>query len=912
MSTFYHTDTAADGLEITAATITGPDGALDSAIKSEETNRAAGDAVLSGAANVLKGRVDTVIGVTTGILANAITGPEIAAGAVSTSKIPNNAITTALIADNNVTTAKIPDGAITTAKLADNGVLTGKIAASAVGSVQIADNAVITQKISDSGITTPKIADSNVTTPKIADGNVTGPKINAAALDVPNIMWAPDNVGPAPYQHYNGKNRWWAGSGVPEASLALVFNDLSSPYSTPILRLFNGSASTSAGKVMWMSETPLVGGSTSIMTTFEWKAASGTYQFKVGCYDGSNVLLGSVSSPVRTGDSAAHYEVLPVLAVPAGTVYIRTWMQRVSGTVDLDVYHIWVNKGTYAAISPPPSAPSLSGYSGVNGIVPDPTFVEIDPGIDWGGRLRWGHPELMSVIRNNPNNPWGGNSVKCTTAGATGQPGKRIYCSEENLQPGVTTVAFAAIVTADAPNVRIRAAFQDASNSLITTLDGAYFTSTGTAQLIYTDFMTVPATTNSIALFVELGYSGTPRNTELHALWGGTDGVLDAWPMPREIPSFQRDAILALSAIGSELLADWRAFVARREGGASIYANLLLSGDSWIEHGDLTNALRANLQGIYGNAGGGYVDFCNVFEHSFYSTDLLTSSTRNGTATGTNANTTTWTDTMRDSGNGRGAALTDVRAVDATATMTLVTSVPCTIIRIYAHRRSGGGMVGYRIDGGTWKQFDTDFATPGTLTVTESGLSNGTHTIDFRIDVFGSAGVTLLGIDLRNTNAGVVIHKIGVSGSDALNYAAVDATVWQSAYAAIAAGASANVGGILLGTNDRSRTAFPNNFRNSLQTLADRIRAAVPLSDLLFIAPADAALGGALPMPGYRAAIRGAASQNIGAAFFDGGAVLGPNSQSTARSLWVDTAHPNADGMRVIAGGLTRMLRVWS
>jgi hypothetical protein len=118
----------------------------------------------------------------------AVTGPMIAANAVTTTQLNANAVTAEKIATSAVTNTQILDGTIATADIADSSITTAKILDGTIATADIADSAVTTAKILDSSIATADIADNSVTSAKIANATVTGTDIAAATI-------TPDNLG---------------------------------------------------------------------------------------------------------------------------------------------------------------------------------------------------------------------------------------------------------------------------------------------------------------------------------------------------------------------------------------------------------------------------------------------------------------------------------------------------------------------------------------------------------------------------------------------------------------------------------------------------------------------------------------------------------------------------------------------
>jgi hypothetical protein len=117
----------------------------------------------------------------------AVTGPMIAANAVTTTQLNASAVTAEKIATSAVTNTQILDGTIATADIADSSITTAKILDGTIATADIADSAVTTAKILDSSVTTAKILDNSVTSAKIANATVTGTDIAAGTITPDNL-----------------------------------------------------------------------------------------------------------------------------------------------------------------------------------------------------------------------------------------------------------------------------------------------------------------------------------------------------------------------------------------------------------------------------------------------------------------------------------------------------------------------------------------------------------------------------------------------------------------------------------------------------------------------------------------------------------------------------------------------------
>lgn len=148
----------------------------------------------------------------------------------------------------------------------------------------------------------------------------------------------------------------------------------------------------------------------------------------------------------------------------------------------------------------------------------------------------------------------------------------------------------------------------------------------------------------------------------------------------------------------------------------------------------------------------------------------------------------------------------------------------------------GSGVLRHSWDGGATWQANTD------LSVLESGLQTillaGKPTSgsgQFRIEVV-SGPATLYGInEVLPGVAGVLVHKLGASGTRVQQWASIDATHWKAGIAAL----GLNLLGITHGTNDQTLGRTKEQYKADILTLIDRARAANPYVDILLVAPAE-------------------------------------------------------------------------
>jgi hypothetical protein len=113
-----------------------------------------------------------------GVPNGAVTGNNLAAGAVSTANIAAGAVTSAQLAVSAVTTPALANGSVTAVKLAPQAVTSPALAQGAVTSANLAPASVTTPAIADGAVTATTLAPKAVTASAIADGTIGQSKLN--------------------------------------------------------------------------------------------------------------------------------------------------------------------------------------------------------------------------------------------------------------------------------------------------------------------------------------------------------------------------------------------------------------------------------------------------------------------------------------------------------------------------------------------------------------------------------------------------------------------------------------------------------------------------------------------------------------------------------------------------------------
>lgn len=521
-----------------------------------------------------------------------------------------------------------------------------------------------------------------------------------------------------------------------------------------------------------------------------------------------------------------------------------------------------------------------------NNIVWDPFNVASDPAVDFGARRRWWRSVALSVV-DDATNPFGAQSLEFAYGAPGGPPlspdvaGKLIYCDEIGAQEG-DQVDLNLMASAASGNFQIAVYTYDATGAFTHDYYGTSTAFSGSSQTLnYT--LTIPADTKFFGFTLRRA-SGTATGL-IQAMWGRRlDGIVaQATPGISIVDAYAAtERVAPADFVNRHALRDWHGKIADIEQGTSTTAVACVFGDSWVQELGITYYLRRWAQAKWGDAGVGWINF-----------SLLPATYDVGV---TYSTTGTWTTVDETSGQLYAIDLSHLSTTDAAATLTFA-GVASTIV-LHWYGVTSAGTFEYRVDGGSYTAVNTSTST-GYQTTTIGSLSDASHTIDIRIASAGN-GVRLLGAELQRAAPGVRIHKMGNGGSETADWVAADSTNWDTAITAFAP----NLCVILLGTNDQASDTAPDTYGANLETMIDRIRAAMPNCDVLLWSSSDnPRTTYHYRMSDYAAAMRTVAI-NRGVAFFDGYRCLGDYATADDRGLYRDIIHPNTTGYRVLANAV--------
>lgn len=348
-------------------------------------------------------------------------------------------------------------------------------------------------------------------------------------------------------------------------------------------------------------------------------------------------------------------------------------------------------------------------------------------------------------------------------------------------------------------------------------------------------FMRLSPRTVDVALFqVQEGDTATDYETPGFAAKTELDGAPITWPNPAPVTTSVRPAYYGL-----ERLRETRQRLrSLRYGKTGTTARLVagLVGDSWTHNtGRYALKVASSLWRKYHAASAFVAD--GPIGRGFCSFGGIGSSLPNGDVVWNNR-AVLQAGTADVSAYGTGNGPDACQAVLPTGTIIRYQGNESfskgTTFTLFAE--GGAGVIRHSWDGGVTWQANTDLsALPvGLQTILLAGKpASGTG--QFWLEAV-SGPVTLYGVNEVLPNvAGVLVHKLGATGTRAQQWASIDATHWKAGISAL----GLNLLGITHGTNDQTPGRSKAQYKADILTLIDRAREANPYVDILLVAPAE-------------------------------------------------------------------------
>jgi hypothetical protein len=345
-----------------------------------------------------------------------------------------------------------------------------------------------------------------------------------------------------------------------------------------------------------------------------------------------------------------------------------------------------------------------------------------------------------------------------------------------------------------------------------------------------------------------------------------------------------------LWSTGKAYLHTWQGKTGLVGSGAGVggVISFGMLGDSWVQNGSTRWPLAGILQGTFNTAGIGYVAFDTA------SRDTGIAMTTLGT----------WT----ECGTGSacyGPSASHVTSSDVATPASKSFSATAQTIVIHYLQQPGGGSFGYQTDGGSFTTVNTANATLAYGTVTISGLSLASHTLNIVITSAGTAGVILMGADCQiNAYRGIRVHNLGHSGAQVADFLRVPPAMFEAGLTAL----GLDIMTMTLATNDQAASVLPATYGAGLGTLITEARAAIPTLDVMLTPSVDnGRTTNTYPMSQYVLAAQTTALAN-NTAFVNALKIFPSYAQSAALGLQNGLIHLNAGGgtsfARAVAGVL--------
>jgi hypothetical protein len=418
-------------------------------------------------------------------------------------------------------------------------------------------------------------------------------------------------------------------------------------------------------------------------------------------------------------------------------------------------------------------------------------------------------------------------------------------------------------------------------------------------NFISTDVGSLPDSTGAVQGLTK-GLYFTDTNTAQIVEWNGSAWVHVAPPIA--LASYV-DGFNSAIYTGNNLKS-WNAKVSKWAIDRSVNElSVVLMGDSWLGDGiaepnDRTRfayLMQDKLVRTFGYGGSGFFSTkvtstgCSHYtsdETCFsYQVGTWTLSDEEPTSLGINASHIHSTDTSTP-----GKVVIDTKSEN-------------TQIDVWYYKVVGGGEFRWRVGSGSWTTVDTD-DTAGLGVVEITGLSGG-ETIELEVVSAGTQGITFLGYQHKNANyKGVTVHRVANGGSEAVDYADVNATIWKAQLARL----NPDLVIVCLQTNDQNANATPDNYLASMTTIITRIREVNADCDIiLFSAVSGEDDVNLYPLEDYIAIQQRLAISN-GLGFVKGIDLVGNYDEANANGLFTDVRHCNQYGSEIFTDAIVSQM----
>lgn len=354
--------------------------------------------------------------------------------------------------------------------------------------------------------------------------------------------------------------------------------------------------------------------------------------------------------------------------------------------------------------------------------------------------------------------------------------------------------------------------------------------------------------------------------------------------------------------------------IGKRLLGESAQIVINLAGDSYTQNAARwAQGFTEEMVDLYGDAGGGWCGF------GWYSSATVPPFVVGGNQpTGINGNARPSLYPVRIAGSPTASYNTTVSPDLSLITMetdgdAVEVGFPSTIsaAKLFFVGTSNG-VIRYTFNGGLiWTTVNVQGAVGALGTVDLLGFPAAEGTLKIE-RVSGSC--KLCGVDLRNSSSGVRVNKLAGSGSSAGSWRNQTASEWQAGLAAL----GSDLFVYMDGPNSQSATVVQSIWGQYVDELVTRVRAAVPISDILLVTPPEnARTDNRIPISAYAAegrkrAVAGKyAYYDLQPAFGDGGNAATEYGPAGTTPLFnVDLLHPEpSTGGRLIMREMLKLFQ---
>lgn len=547
----------------------------------------------------------------------------------------------------------------------------------------------------------------------------------------------------------------------------------------------------------------------------------------------------------------------------------------------------------------PISNPAVNSRAGKINAWPDPFFRRVQIGKDFLNRTRFWSNTGISIVSGTV---FDGNALQRNVSGTANMNGPIIYLDDIGAVPG-DTVTLRILATSNGTAMLCAARPRNGVSTIDT--QKSFLSDLGSNQPIgsaaptrMTCTFVIPANTTNIIIYPYSTAASPVINIEAFWAYKGTPSQGPNWPTFGD-DEYQNALISSFSSLNYNNLDRLRKF--KGKASRRMYYNpeslriiMTMGGDSWSTNADyLIGPLTKKLKSKLGNGGVGWFGMgatgsaqsqvAGDAENIYYATRIgtWTSNYHNGS---TSPN-------ISDSRSSVVGSIYQIRNISGVSRPAL------SDVKLH-YTGTADGVIRWRWNGGAWSA-NTNVQGSGQQAISLTGFPTielnkaGANTDNLEIEVV-SGSVILCGVDFQSNVPGIVVHKLGSSGSKASDWTtSMASSDWKVGYALLG---DVDIHTHLLGVNDDVANVTPSVFKDQMNTITTNVLDAVPGVGVLLMTPPK--------MPtragnDYASVIRQLSNEKF-VAFIDLQKVFGVDTAeyefgSAVPMVRSDNAHPTAE-----------------